>query len=297
MVRGGAIGRGDSAGLAKFRAVARLTPAIANKELYDSGDALSPRTVEVMDAPKETTMSTSPPTAEHRSATDPVDVSRLVVGVLGGTGPQGRGLAARLAAAGQRVLLGSRDADKCASIAAEVAGRAGEASGRSDVSVTGGSNADVAGAADVVIVAVPFAGHAATLADLAAPLAGKVVVDCVVPMAFDEFGAYAVDVPEGSVTQQAATLLPDSSLVGAFHHLSAVLLENLSRELEGDVLVVGDDRGATDTVQALADRLSGLRGIYAGRLRNARQVEALTVNLVSVNRRYKVHAGVRITDV
>ena len=107
-----------------------------------------------------------------------------------------------------------------------------------------------------------------------------------------------LEVPEGSVTQQAAALLPDSPLVGAFHHVSAVLLEDVSRPtLDGDVMVVGDVREATDTVQALAGRLPGMRGIYAGRLRNARQVEALTINLVSVNRRYKVHAGVRITDV
>ncbi|MCW2705931.1 MAG: NADPH-dependent reductase, partial [Blastococcus sp.] len=92
--------------------------------------------------------------------------------------------------------------------------------------------------------------------------------------------------------------LPDSSVVGAFHHLSAVLLEDLSRPtLDCDVMVVGDVREATDLVQALAGRLPGMRGIYAGRLRNARQVEALTINLVSVNRRYKVHAGVRVTDV
>ncbi len=224
-------------------------------------------------------------------------VEDLVVGVLGGTGPQGRGLAVRLAAAGQRILLGSRDAERCADIAAQVAERAAAAGG-GDVSVQGGSNVDVAGAADLVVVAVPFAGHAATLADLAAPLAGKIVVDCVVPMGFDELGAYVLDVEEGSVAQQAAALLPDSSVVGAFHHLSAVLLEDLSRPtLDGDVMVVGDVREATDTVQALAGRLPGMRGIYAGRLRNARQVEALTINLVSVNRRYKVHAGVRITDV
>ncbi len=224
-------------------------------------------------------------------------VEELVVGILGGTGPQGRGLAVRLAAAGQRILLGSRDADRCGEVAAQVAERAAAASG-GEVSVQGGSNVDVAGAADLVIVAVPFAGHAATLAELAAPLAGKVVVDCVVPMGFDELGAYVLDVEEGSVAQQAAALLPDSSVVGAFHHLSAVLLEDLSRPtLDGDVMVVGDVREATDTVQALAGRLPGMRGIYAGRLRNARQVEALTINLVSVNRRYKVHAGVRVTDV
>jgi NADPH-dependent F420 reductase len=224
-------------------------------------------------------------------------VEDLVVGVLGGTGPQGRGLAVRLAAAGQRVLLGSRDAEKAAEVAGQVAERA-SAAGGVPASVTGGGNADVAGAADLVIVAVPLAGHAATLAELAAPLAGKVVVDCVVPMGFDELGAYVLDVPEGSVTQQAAALLPDSHVVGAFHHLSAVLLEDLSRPtLDGDVMVVGDDRASTDLVQALAGRLPGMRGVYAGRLRNARQVEALTINLVSVNRRYKVHAGVRVTDV
>jgi 8-hydroxy-5-deazaflavin:NADPH oxidoreductase len=224
-------------------------------------------------------------------------VEDLVVGVLGGTGPQGRGLAVRLAAAGQRILLGSRDAERAAEVAKEVAERAATAGG-AEISVQGGSNVDVAGAADLVIVAVPFAGHAATLAELATPLAGKIVVDCVVPMGFDELGAYVLDVEEGSVTQQAAALLPDSHVVGAFHHLSAVLLEDLSRPtLDGDVMVVGDVREATDTVQALAGRLPGMRGIYAGRLRNARQVEALTINLVSVNRRYKVHAGVRVTDV
>jgi NADPH-dependent F420 reductase len=224
-------------------------------------------------------------------------VEDLVVGVLGGTGPQGRGLAVRLAAAGQRILLGSRDADRAADVAGDVAERArGAAAG--EVSVQGGANDDVAGAADLVIVAVPYAGHAATLDGLATPLAGKVVVDCVVPMGFDELGAYVLDVEEGSVAQQAAALLPDSAVVGAFHHLSAVLLEDLTRPtLDGDVMVVGDDRAATDAVQALAGRIPGMRGIYAGRLRNARQVEALTINLVSVNRRYKAHAGIRITDV
>ncbi|MCW2536923.1 MAG: F420-dependent reductase [Modestobacter sp.] len=225
-------------------------------------------------------------------------VEDLVIGVLGGTGAQGRGLAVRLAAAGQRVLLGSRNAERATEVAAEVAGRATAAAGGGGVSVQGGSNTDVAGAADLVIVAVPFDGHAATLAELATPLAGKVVVDCVVPMGFDELGAYVLDVPEGSVCQQAAALLPDSSVVGAFHHLSAVTLEDVSKPtLEGDVMVVGDVREATDLVQALASRLPGMRGVYAGRLRNARQVEALTINLVSVNRRYKVHAGIRVTDV
>jgi NADPH-dependent F420 reductase len=219
------------------------------------------------------------------------DVSGLVVGVLGGTGPQGRGLASRLAAVGQRVVLGSRSADRARDAAAELV------DGGSST-VTGTDNAGCARAADLVVVAVPWEGHAALLTELAADLAGKVVVDCVNPLGFDAQGAFALQVEDGSAAQQAARLLPGSRVVGAFHHVSAVLLNDAGTErVETDVLVVGDDRDATDLVQALADRVPGLRGVYAGRLRNAHQVEALTANLVSVNRRYKAHAGIRVTDV
>lgn len=87
-------------------------------------------------------------------------------------------------------------------------------------------------------------------------------------------------------------------MIGAFHNVSAQLLldENLA-SVETDVLVLGDDRSATDLIQELVNRIPGMRGIYGGRLRNAAQVEALTANLISINRRYKAHAGIRITDV
>lgn len=215
------------------------------------------------------------------------DVSDLVVGVLGGTGEQGRGLAHRLAGAGQRVVIGSRSAER-AQAAADELGRG----------VTGADNAGCAAASDIVIVAVPYDGHRELLASLSAALEGKVVVDCVNPLGFDKQGAFALVVEEGSAAQQAAGLLPESRVVGAFHHVSAVLLEDPELEqVDTDVLVVGDDREATDLVQALADRVPGMRGRYAGRLRNAHQIEALTANLISVNRRYKAHAGIRITDV
>ncbi len=209
----------------------------------------------------------------------------LRIAVLGGTGPQGRGLARRFAAAGLDVVIGSRSTDRAAETAAGLGAR-----------VTGASNADAAADADVVVVAVPWDGHRELLAELAQVLAGKVVVDCVNPLGFDKQGAFALEVEEGSAAQQAAALLPESRVVGAFHHVSAVLLEDPELEqVDTDVLVVGDDREATDLVQALADRVPGMRGVYAGRLRNAHQVEALTANLISVNRRYKTHAGVRIT--
>jgi NADPH-dependent F420 reductase len=149
-----------------------------------------------------------------------------------------------------------------------------------------------------VIVAVPWDGHRELLEALAEALAGKIVIDCVNPLGFDKQGAYGLTVEEGSAAQQAAAVLPDSRVVAAFHHISAVLLLDDSVEsIDTDVLVLGDDREATDTVQALAARIPGIRGIYGGRLRNAGQVEAFTANLISMNRRYKAHAGIRVTDV
>ena len=212
---------------------------------------------------------------------------------LGGTGDQGRGLARRFALAGHPVILGSRSADRAESAARDLA-----ASLPATAQVSGATNLQAAEAAEAVVVAVPWDGHAALLREVAPALAGKLVVDCVNPIGFDERGAYALDVAEGSAAEQAAALLPDSTVVAAFHHVSAVLLVDPTVEsLDTDVLVLGDDRAATDAVQAWVAEIPGMRGIYAGRLRNAHQVEALTANLISVNRRYKAHAGLRVTDV
>jgi 8-hydroxy-5-deazaflavin:NADPH oxidoreductase len=213
------------------------------------------------------------------------------VAVLGGTGPQGRGLARRFAAAGIPVVIGSRSAERAVATAAELA----EATGGP---VSGAANADAASGGDIVIVAVPWEGHKELLFELAPALEGKIVVDCVNPMGFDKRGAYALEVKEGSAAQQAESVLPKSRVVAAFHHVSAVLLEDPAVEsMDTDVMVLGDDREATDVVRELASAIPGMRGVYAGRLRNAHQVEALTCNLISINRRYKAHSGVRITDV
>ena len=214
-------------------------------------------------------------------------VDELVIGILGGTGEQGRGLARRFALAGHPVIIGSRSHDRAYAVAREVGH-----------GTRGLANRDAAREADLVIAAVPWEGHGELLASLAPELAGKIVVDCVNPMGFDQRGAYPLPVAEGSAAQQAATLLPGSRVVAAFHHVSAVLLLDPEvTSLEQDVLVLGDDREATDLVQALAARIPGVRGVYAGRLRNSGQVEALTANLVSINRRYKAHAGLRVTDI
>lgn len=224
--------------------------------------------------------------SEQQATDGGASVEGLLIGIIGGTGDQGRGLGRRLALAGQRVVLGSRDARR-AHAAADGLGVDG---------ITGADNAACAGAADVVIVAVPWDGHAELLASLRKELAGKVVVDCVNPIGFDKQGAFALVADEGSACQQAAAILVDSTVVGAFHHVSAVLLLDPGLDaVDTDVMVLGDDRAATDLVEAIASRIAGVRGVYSGRLRNAHQVECLTANLISVNRRYKVHAGVRLT--
>lgn len=230
-------------------------------------------------------------TAEASAAPGP-DVASLVVGVLGGTGDQGRGLARRLSMAGHRVIIGSRKAERAAAAAAELAAGVG-----SDL-LSGAENRDAAADAGVVIAAMPWEGHRDLLAALAEPLAGKVVIDCVNPMGFDSHGAYPLRAPEGSAAEQAAAVLPGSTVVGAFHHVPAgLLLDPAVDTVEMDVLVLGDKRAATDLVIALVGEIPGMRGIYGGRLRNCGQVEALTANIVSINRRYHAHAGIRVTGV
>ncbi|MCH9816353.1 MAG: NADPH-dependent F420 reductase [Actinomycetia bacterium] len=208
------------------------------------------------------------------------------VGVLGGTGDQGKGLALRLAMAGIPVGIGSRDQS-----------RAEDAATETGYGCIGRDNATIARWCDIAIVAVPWAGHEALVASLADPLAEKVVIDCVNPLGFDKRGAFPLPVPEGSAAEQAQALLPDSVVVGAFHNVSAVLLLDRDlTEVETDVLVLGDVRAATDAVQRLVSLVPGMRGVFGGRLRNSAQIEALTANLISINRRYKIHAGIKITD-
>ncbi len=199
----------------------------------------------------------------------------MKVGILGGTGPQGRGLARRLGAAGHDVVIGSRSAERAERIAADYP-RIEDAG-----AITGGSNLDAA-AAELVIVTVPYEGHAELLSSLAPELAGKIVVDCVNPLGFDSKGPYPLQVAAGSAAQEAAELLPESTVIAAFHHVSAVLL---------------DDPEAVAVVCELVAAIPGARGIYAGRLRNAGQVEALTANLIAINRRYKTHAGITVSGI
>ncbi|WP_300406714.1 NADPH-dependent F420 reductase [Nocardioides sp.] len=216
------------------------------------------------------------------------------IAVIGGTGPQGKGLGYRFARHGHSVVLGSRAAEKAVPVAAEVAERLAGVEGAGEV--TGAANADACAGADVVLLAIPYDGHDDLVATL--PLDDTIVVSCVNPLAFDKQGpsGRVVDGGEGSAAESAQRIAPGSRVVGAFHHVSAVTLWGEADFLdEEDILVVGDDTDAKQVVMELARSVTGRDGVDAGKLRLARQLEPLTAVLISINKRYKTHSGVRIS--
>jgi NADPH-dependent F420 reductase len=211
------------------------------------------------------------------------------IAIIGGTGPQGKGLGYRFARGGHGVILGSRSEERAVSAAEEL-----------DVRVTAGSvrgatNAKAAEVADLVLLAVPFDGHDDLVAELAPKLAAKVVISCVNPLGFDKHGPYGLDLGPTSAAERAQALLPESPVVGAFHHLSATTLIGEAEDLDHeDVLVCGDDVDAKRHVIELAAAVTGKPGIDAGALRLARQLEPLTAVLISVNKKYKVRSGIAV---
>ncbi|MFJ4844398.1 NADPH-dependent F420 reductase [Streptomyces sp. NPDC088733] len=215
------------------------------------------------------------------------------VAVVGGTGPQGKGLALRFARAGHQVVVGSRSAERAQETAVLIQGRAGR-----NVDVRGLDNRAAVAAADIALLAVPWAGHRELVTDLAPELAGKLVISCVNPLGFDRHGPYGLAVEEGSAAEQAQQLVPGAVVVGAFHHLSAVTLWEEDGLLDHeDVLVCGDDQAAKDRVVDLAATITGRPGIEAGPLRNARQLEPLTAVLIGINRRYKTRSGLAVSGI
>jgi NADPH-dependent F420 reductase len=209
------------------------------------------------------------------------------IAIIGGTGKEGRGLAARWARAGHRVLVGSRDPDRARQAAAELTMLAG-------TDVEGDGNADVAAAADIVLLATPFEGVVETLAAFEGALAGKLVVSAVVPMRFVDGRPLVDEVPEGSAAQAVAARLPQSRVAAAFHTVSAKSLLDLEHELDEDVAIVADDEADREVVQGLCADI-GVRGVFAGGLSLAHYVECQTAVLASLNKLNRTQSGLRFT--
>jgi 8-hydroxy-5-deazaflavin:NADPH oxidoreductase len=215
------------------------------------------------------------------------------VSIIGASGALGFGLAVRLARAGGEVVIGSRDL-----------GRAEEAVERArelvpDGVLHGAGNAEAAAASEVVILTVPFRNQSETLHNLRDVLRpGQLVIDTTVPLAA-AIGAKAtrtLGVWQGSAAQQAQEMVPDGvSVVSALHTISAKSLRELDGPLGEDVLLAGDDPADKARAAALIHAIDGLRCVDCGRLEMARLTEQLTALMISINVRYRTHAGVRIT--
>ena len=215
------------------------------------------------------------------------------IAVIGGTGPQGKGLGYRFAKHGHDVVVGSRAVERATPVAEEIRERLDGVEGAGEVS--GAANAEACEQADVVVLAVPWDGHDELVATL--PLAGRTVVSCVNPLAFDKRGAHGqvIDGGEGSAAERAQAIAPDATVVGAFHNVSAVLLWGDDEYVDEDILCVGDSDEGKQVAMGLARAVTGREGVSAGKLRLARQLEPFTAVLISINRKYKTHSGLRIT--
>ncbi len=220
----------------------------------------------------------------------------MTIAILGGTGPQGQGLALRFARAGVPVVLGSREAERAEAIATELNARLAD-EGACFVSIRGaGNRAATEAAPRIVLLAVPYAAHDATIDAVADLLAGRILVDIVVPLAQGNPRAYAPP-PEGSATEAAQARLGEAvPVVGALHNVSAHTLGDLSRPINCDILIAGDDAAAKEEVRDLIVQL-GVEVYDAGPATSARCVEAITPIIIRLNISKKVpfsHAGIRI---
>ena len=214
-----------------------------------------------------------------------------MLGFIGGTGPEGRGLALRLALADERVLIGSRDAGRAATAAEEISAMVPGGS------VGGGLNLDVAKRAQIVFLSMPYAGLKDTVASLGEELTGKIVVDVVSPLVFKKGRAEAIRVEEGSTALQAQALLPQSKVVAGFQTISAEDLVIPDKPIDSDVVICSDDADAKETVMGLAEKIQGVRAVDGGGLANARYVEDFTALLLNINRIYKSHSSLRIVGI
>lgn len=218
----------------------------------------------------------------------------MIVAIVGGTGPEGSGLALRWAQAGETIIIGSRDAQRAADTATKLSEKIGGKATR----LSGADNRAACGEAEIVVLTVPFNSQADTLKHIKPTLRpGQILVDTTVPLAASIGGkpTRTLGVWQGSAAQQVAELVPEGvAVVAAFHNLAADLLQ-LDGPVDCDVIVCSDNKEAGKRVRELARKIPGVRALDGGKLENARIVEQITAVLIGLNIRHKGHSGLRIT--
>lgn len=214
----------------------------------------------------------------------------MTIGILGGTGPAGRALAARLASVDEQVLLGSRQVERAATVVEELRSKWPE----HDLHLEGVANEDACGA-DLVVLATPWDGAAPLAASLAAQLNGKVLISMANALQRVGDELQALIPPRGSIAVSVQQAAPGALVAGAFHHVPARGLGDLNEALDADVLVCSDHRQATEATIDLVSSIPGCRGIDAGSLSAAAAIEAFTAVLIGINMKHRVHASIRLT--
>ena len=214
------------------------------------------------------------------------------IAFIGGTGPEGIGLALRMASVGHRVLIGSRTQERGKEVSERILAEV------PDANVYGGTNQEVVNDVDVVFLTFPYSGQEATLKTLVDDLNNVIVCNVVAPLEFVKgIGAVAQDVPGNSAAEEAAVQLPDSRVVAAFQNMSAEKLMKLGEPVESDVLVCSDDHEAKGVVIELANQIDGVRGLDGGALSNSRYVEMLTSLLINLNRLHKTQTSIQVVGI
>ncbi len=208
------------------------------------------------------------------------------VGIIGGTGPAGQGVAVRLASAGYDVVLGSRDAERAAQVAAGLVPRG-------TGTLAGASNEDAA-RSDVVVVATPWDSAVATTSALRDNLEGKVVISMVNALVREGRELVPLYPPRGSMAAHLAFALPGAHVVGAFHHLPASEMVDLDSALDADVVIFGDHAASREVVAEMVNAMPGLRAVVAGSMSLASATEAFTAVCISINIRHKAHSYVKL---
>jgi len=219
---------------------------------------------------------------------------------IGGTGPEGLGLALRFALAGEGIIIGSRSEDRARGAAERLKATLAPRTGNGyclDRQVQGMENTSAAEVGDIVVVTLPYEAQRETLISLRDHIGDKIVVETVVPVAFQGGKIAAIGVGDGSAAEEAQSLLPQANVIAAFQNLSAETLNDLNEKMDCDVVVCGDREEAKLRVMELVGKIEGLKPINGGKLSNARYVEYLTVLLLNINRIYKGHGSIKITGI
>lgn len=213
---------------------------------------------------------------------------------IGGTGPEGLGLAMRFALAGEELVIGSRVEERALAAADKIKARLG---GRANSRVLGMVNQEAVQAGDIVLITVPYSGQRDILTSLEEFIGEKIVIDTVVPIEFEKGRAKAIPVKEGSAAQEAQQILSKARVVGAFQNLSAEKLQDIEEEVSADVIVCSDHKEDRRLVMDLGEKIQGIRAVNGGGLSNCRYVEDFTAMLLNLNRIYKAQSSIKIVGI